>query len=315
MLEVRAAVFDAEMALCGSDPCRFIAARKAEKASTTPERAARTRDLRVKLVDAVTVDERPTETTLMRLRRARQIDAAAQSVVGVVGDDTELAEKTRAAQRWAQKARDAVPLLGSDRAIIEELLGKIDDTDGKLHTVIEGVAVYLALDKRTDVVSGVYVVGESKDTRQQGLKIDYLPSLLLAKAVGHPAQVQAPAKVTATSKEPAVTQTTWSEVGIPVVARWRDGTFVELRVGDANPGGTAPPPRPAGYGRMPQLRFTAYPGGLILVDNVAYGRDSAGPIRVKVGKHEVKIKNRFLGDFVHPIEVKDGQNDEIVLVW
>ncbi len=316
VLEVRGAVYDAELAQCGSDPCRFVAARKAERAAPSPERSARTRDLRVKLLDAVAMaDDRTTESTLSRLRRARQLDTAAQAVAGVVGDDTELAEKVRAAQRWAQKAREAVPLIGSDRAVLNELLGKIDDDDGRLHTVIEGVAVYLSMDKRAEVVSGVYLVGETKDSRQQGVKIDYLPSVLLARALGHPAQVAPPPKPAPTSKEPPVTQTAWNESGIPIVARWRDGLFVELRVGDANPGGPPPPPRPGAYGRVAQLRVTAYPGGLITVDGVAYGRDAVGPIRVRPGKHEVKVKNRFLGDNVHPIEVKEGQNEEIVLVW
>ncbi len=313
--EVRAAVYDAELRQCGADPCRFIAARKAERASPTPERAARTRDLRVKLLDAVTVDERPAETTINRLRRARILDAASQAIAGVVGDDSELAERTRAAQRWAQKAREAVPLIGSDRGVVEELLGKIDDDGGKLHTVIEGIGVYLSTDRRTDIVNGVYVVGESKDTRQQGVKIDYLPSLLLSKAVGHPAQIILPGKPVAGAKEPPLSQTAWNEAGIPIVARWRDGVFVELRIGEANPGGPPPPPRPGAYGRVAQLRITAYPGGLVTVDGVAYGRDSVGPIKVRTGKHEVKVKNSFLGDHIHPIELKDGQNDEIVLVW
>ncbi len=316
VLEVRAAVFDAEYAQCAADPCRFIAARKSERAATSPERAARARDLRVKLLDAVTIDDRPTESTVARLRRARTLDAASQALAGVAGDDRELVDKARDAQKWAQKARESVPLLGATREVAEEVLGKIEEEDGKLRTVIEGVAVYLSIDRKTETIGGVYIVGESKDTRQQGLKIDYLPSLLLAKAVGHPAQVLAPPKpVATTAKEPAVTQTAWSEAGVPVAARWRDGVFVELRVGDANPGGTPPPPRTAGFGRGALLRFTAFPGGLITVDGVAYGRDSAGPLRVRAGKHEVKVKNRFLGDFVHPIDVKDGQNDEIVLVW
>jgi hypothetical protein len=216
------------------------------------------------------------------------------------------------AQKWAQKAREAVPLLGSEKAVIEELLGAIDMTDGRPHASMEGVAVYLVMDGKREVCSGVYVVGESKDVRQQGLKIDYLPSLLLSRSVGHPAQVVAPAKPLATSREAPVTITTWTDGNVPVVARWREGVFVELRVGDASPGGTPTPARGGAFGRGPLLKFTAFPGGQVLVDGVAYGRDSVGPIRVRAGKHEVKIKNRFLGDYVHAIEVKDGDVKVIV---
>jgi hypothetical protein len=312
VLEVRALVYDTEYAQCSADPCRYMAARKAEKANPTPDRKQRSRDLRVKLASSLDLVDRVGETTLERLVRARQLDATAKAVAPAAGGDTELEEKVKAAQRWAEAARGAVPLLGSARPVIEELIGTLEDSGGKLRVVIQGVAAYVVFDSKRDVCVGLYVVGESKDTRQQGLKTELLPSLLLAKAVGHPAKIKEPPEHAPTAPGPAPTETSWKEGPVPIVVRWRNGVFVELRVGDASPSPptTARPPPP---GKAKAYRITAFPGGQIVLDGAAIGKDGAS-VRLRPGKHEIKVRNRFLGDNVHPIDVKDG-DEEAVIVW
>jgi hypothetical protein len=87
-------------------------------------------------------------------------------------------------------------------------------------------------------------------------------------------------------------------------------------VGDASPSPPAKPvaPRPP-LPKAPLVAFIAFPGGQIVLDNAPIGRDETKPLRVRPGKHEVKVKNVFLGDDVRTIEVKAGQNDSVVVVW
>jgi hypothetical protein len=312
--EVRAAVYDTEYAQCSADPCRYMAARKAEKANPTAERKQRSRDLRVKLSMSLDIVTRPGETTFQRLVRARELDATAKAVAPAAAGETDIEDKVKAAQRWAETERGAVPLLGAERPVIQELVGKLDETEGKPRVVIEGVAVYFVFDTHREVCAGIYVVGDTKDIRQQGIQSGILPSLFLAKAVGHAAKVKEPPEHPPTARGPAPTETSWKEGAIPVAARWRDGVFVELRVGDASPGGAPAPVHPPGAGRLPLYKITAFPGGQILVDGAPIGRDTA-TVRLRLGKHEIKVKNRFLGDNAHPIEVREGQNEDVVIVW
>jgi hypothetical protein len=89
---------------------------------------------------------------------------------------------------------------------------------------------------------------------------------------------------------------------------------VELRVGDASPGGPTTLPHPPPPGKAPLYHVTAFPGGALLLDTAVVGKDTVS-LRIRPGKHEIKVKNRFLGDEVHPIEVKEGQNEDVVIVW
>jgi hypothetical protein len=314
VMEVRALVFDTEYAQCGADPCRYIAARKAEKANPTADRKQRTRALHTKLSMSLDIPTRAGDTPLQRLVRARELDATAKAVAPAAGGEQDLEDKVKAAQRWVETERRAVPLLGSDRAVVEELVGKLEEADGKLRVVVQGVAVYVVMDPKRDTCSGVYIVGETKDARQQGLQSELLPSLFLAKALGQRAEVKKPADHPPTARGPTPTETSWKEGSVPVTARWRDGVFVELRVADANPGGPMTAPRPSGAAKAIPFHVTAFPGGAILFDNVVVGKDAVA-LHVRAGKHEIKVKNRFLGDEVHPVEVKEGQNEDVVIVW
>ncbi len=311
--EARASVHEAEYAQCGADACRYSAAQKAERANATRERAARTRDLRTKLMDVLATADVRGETTLARLQRAKLLEASAKSIANLAGDDGELRDRARGAEAWARAARASVPLLGADVHVIEELIGKLDDTDGKLRIVIEEAAVYVAMDKKKGGCTGLYVVGESKETRQRGLKGEHLLSLVLSKALGHTVLLKKPSAQSASSKDPGAVS--WIDGGVLIVARWHDGAFVELRIGDANPGAAPVAPRPPAPGKALLVTFIAFPGGQILVDGVLQGRDATMPIRLRAGKHEARVKNRFLGESVHPFEAREGQNDSVVIVW
>ncbi len=305
--EMRARVYDAEFAQCASDPCRFVSARKAERAMPTPTRASRTTGVRSALALALTTADVPGESTLARLRRLRLLEATAQSVAAVSStDDGELTERAKSAAKFAVQERERVPFLGSDRATLEDLVGQLDE---KLHASIEGVAVYVSMD-RAGRCTGVYVVGETAAARKEGLKSEYLPALIVTRALGRPATLRRPANGDATT-------TRWTDGAVPIVARWRQGALVEIRIGAAFVGVSLPPkPRPQKPGKLPLVSVVAFPGGEILIDGVGVGLDATPPLKVKPGKHEVKVRNRFLGENAETFDVKDeGKTAVITVVW
>jgi hypothetical protein len=230
--ELRASIYDTQYEQCTADPCRFIMASKAAKASSTPQRLVRVTDAKLKILKSLTPDFQP-EPTLARLQRLRALDEAARAVTSSNTDDQELKEKARAAAKLAVEERDKVPVLGADKEVAQELLGKLEGTDGSTpHGVVEGLAIYLTMDK-SGRCSGVYVVGVDKDARAKGMGGVHRPSLLLSKALGHPATVPQPPE--AAAKEESGATATTKDGKVPVVARWRSGVLVELRIGDASP--------------------------------------------------------------------------------
>ena len=303
--DLRGAVHDVELEQCATDPCRFIAARRAEREMPTPAREARVNDFRVKLSDSISGSDIPGESVLARLRRLRTLEATAQSIAAVAtADDAELVGRAKAAGKWAAEQREKVPLLGADEATLAELLGVLDE---KMHVTFQGVAVYLSMDKSRRC-NGIYVVGETRDARKQGLKSEYLPAIILSKALGRPAMLHKPG-------DESSTKASWTEDGHPVVARFREGTFAELSVGDAVSGAAVSKPRPLGPAKLPLLSLVAFPGGEIFVDGVSAGRDATAPMKLKLGKHEIKIKNRVLGENVENLEIRDTDPSVVTLVW
>jgi hypothetical protein len=313
--ELRATIFDAECNACGSDTCRFVSAREADLVSSTAARSYRVKDLRGKLMDSLAEGDKPGETMPDRLQRMRALETNAKAVLRIAGaNDTELAERARAVLKWVNDERGKVALLGVDGVTAEALLGSKVETvkDDVLHASMEGgVSVYLALDKAKRC-AGVYIVGEPKESRARGLKSELLPSLMLSKALGHPTPLKGLAS-------PGVSaSSTWVESGKPVTVRWRDGEVIEIRVGDANPGGTDKIPKPPSGAPSKggaAVSIVAYPGGDLLVDERLAGRDATGVLKLKPGKHEVKMRSRFLGEDSQTIDVAERQSGPILIGW
>lgn len=232
VLELKASQYDAMYDVCTTDPCRYTQASKASKANGTPQRLVRTSEAKLRILRSLTIDL-PPEPTLARLQRLRALDEAALAVTSSNQDDAELRDKARAAAKLAMDEREKIPVLGADLAVAEELLGKLQNADGAApHAVLEGIAVYLSLDKTRHAI-GLYVTGADKDARAKGIVGLNRPSVILSKALGHTASVPPAGPEGSTKDEP--TSTSWRDGKVPITARWRNGTLVELRIGDAAP--------------------------------------------------------------------------------
>ena len=70
-----------------------------------------------------------------------------------------------------------------------------------------------------------------------------------------------------------------------------------------------PPPKPA------RVSFVAFPGGRIFIDEHDRGTDATGLLTLKAGTHEVRVKNRFLGEYRGTIELGDGQTGTVTITW
>jgi hypothetical protein len=221
----RALADDVAYSSCLDDPCRYANATEANTASTTPERAARAAASKATIVSSLAVSEIPGELPLARLQRLRSMIAVATQPAIAASTDAEIAGRAKTASEWARGERAKVALMNADEAVASELLGSLNERDSKTATAtVDGVGVFLSLDSQKKC-RGVYMVGPAPGTRQLDANGE-ATSRLLSQAVGHRAAVK-PAGNAATSR--------WTEGATPVVARWKDGKLMELRVGDATP--------------------------------------------------------------------------------
>lgn len=76
-----------------------------------------------------------------------------------------------------------------------------------------------------------------------------------------------------------------------------------------------PPPPPPRRLRPANVSFVAFPGGTIFVDDREVGRDTTRPVRLTVGRHRVRIENRFLGTGTRYVDVTEGQTGVIMIEW
>jgi hypothetical protein len=80
---------------------------------------------------------------------------------------------------------------------------------------------------------GLYVVGPDKESRAKGMGGVMRPASILSRAFGHPAAIPQPAE--AAGKEESGATLTTRDGKTQITARWRSGSLVELRIGDAAP--------------------------------------------------------------------------------
>ncbi|HEX7841330.1 MAG TPA: hypothetical protein VF469_27820 [Kofleriaceae bacterium] len=224
--EVRARAHDALGSACTTAACQLGEAIQARDAQTTPERVAAIDAAHTRAIAALGLEQVTAKQALPRLQQLRQLHDAGVATTKVAVDDQDLQARAHKAIDAADAGRAAVPLLGNDLAVAEELLGSSTKSEGGVPSIaLDGVTVFLSLD-RTGHCTGVYAVGDKENEREIKSK-SWPPDRLLSQGVGRASTLQPPVGEQATTRS--------SAGGTPIVARWLAGSLIELRIGDATP--------------------------------------------------------------------------------
>ena len=226
--ELRARAHDERVSRCADDPCRVVAGRASVGAHATPARQTALATVRQRLLRALTARTPATGDAAVDVPAWRALSTLAASANGIQGD-TELTSTARAADAWAAEQRGQVTLLGAPITAVEDILGRTPG--GALAPAwpdLSGVAVYLA--RSGGRCTGLYAVGATEGARaltgrEAGLQ------RLMAQAIAQPGATIHAAPATGRSRGVA----RWSEGRTRVTGRWRDGTLVELVIGEASP--------------------------------------------------------------------------------
>lgn len=224
--EERARAHEAALAACRSIACELGAATRARDARITPERVAALEAVRAHAVAALAPEQIMSTQVLPRLQQLRRLRDTATAVAQAVAGDLELQARAGQAIQLAEAGRAAVPLLGNELPVVEELLGSSTVGQGHVPSIaLDRLSVSLSLDGKGRC-AGVYAVGDKAGEReiQSGT---WPPARLLSQAVGRKSTLQAPSGAEGTTR--------WYAGGTPVVARWLSGALIELRIGDATP--------------------------------------------------------------------------------
>lgn len=219
----RARAYDIANEQCGDDVCRFMAATQALQVKGSPERTERLGATRKRLSDALFVGDIAEESPLSRLQRLRTTSDVATKVIDAAKDDAPLLQQATQALSTARDSRLKVPLIGANEVIVEELVGEQIEGEGPVSR--DGMKLFFVFDPKRRC-TGVYFVGISENSRPLSYGVQGHDGLL-SQALGQEAKVKAP--------KGQETVTRWAQGGIPVVARWKGATLMELRVGNAVP--------------------------------------------------------------------------------
>jgi hypothetical protein len=224
--EARASAHDAALAACTAAACELIEAGRARDARTTPERIAAFATARAHAMAAVAPEQITAKQLLPRLQQLRQLRDAGAAIAKITDGDPDLQARARQAVEVAEAGRAAVPLLGNDQAVVEELLGPSTlGPAGAPAIDLGGVTVSLSVDQKGRC-TGVYAVGD-KAANREIRSGTWPPPRLLSQAVGHTSTLQTPSG--------SQTTTRWYTAGTAVVVRWLAGAPIEMRIGDATP--------------------------------------------------------------------------------
>jgi hypothetical protein len=159
-----------------------------------------------------------------RLHELGIVVAVADQTIEHIKDDNELAAKALSAKARASEERAIAAVLGSDGAVIRELFPPLHLVSAGVASVsLEGTEMFFSFDA-AGKCSGIYAVGPSGN---RGLHSEaWSADRILSQAFGRPMTVRKPLKAGATIS-------TWKEAATRIVARWRNGELVELRIGSA----------------------------------------------------------------------------------
>jgi hypothetical protein len=224
--EARAGAHDAALAACTAAACELTEAGRARDARTTPARVAAFATAREHAVAAVAPEHITAKQVLPRLQQLRQLRDSGAEIAQVTDGDLDLQARARKAVELAEAGRAAVPLLGNDRAVIEELLGPSTPGPAGAPAIdLGGITVSLSIDQKGRC-TGVYAVGD-KAANREIRSGTWPPQRLLSQAVGRDSALQTPSG--------SQTTTRWYTAGATVVVRWLAGAPIEMRIGDATP--------------------------------------------------------------------------------
>lgn len=230
--ELYARVAELRFGNCGQDLCRLQQAQTILEAAPTPARQQQLEGVKAKVLESLEFQERTDEPRLERLRRLRQLRGQAALIEKESGDES-LAKKAQQVFRWTQAQRAIVALLGADRETIAELLESSTLGPGDApSSQLAHVAAYTSL--RGGRCTGLYLVGDEKGARTLNDTAHMRATeILLSQAFGR--AVPLPEPPGSSSGRPPRTSRRL-EAGVPIVARWSDGSaLIELRIGDATP--------------------------------------------------------------------------------
>lgn len=227
--EALARIAEVEAVRCGDEACRIVALQRAIALADSPARTLAAQQRREQITS--TLAQRcelgdPVLGQLGCVRVSMRVHELARQLLAhdeLLGDD--LQKTATDAVGWSEQLRATVPVLGANRDLLLALFPTLSDSPTHYPMVTLGEAqLYFVLDV-AGVVSGVYVVGQPKH-RQLDVS-PWTAEQILAQVFGKPTPLVAP-------KKQAVDATKWKHAGVPIVARWRAGVVVELRVGDAD---------------------------------------------------------------------------------
>jgi hypothetical protein len=141
----------------------------------------------------------------------------------LLGDD--LQKVATEASQWSEQLRASVPLLGAPRSVIQALFPMLTESPTHFPMVTLGKAeLYFVFDAAGACV-GVYAVGQ-REHRQLD-EAPWAAEQILAQVFGKPTALVSP-------KKQAGDSSAWKREGVRIVARWRAGQVVELRIGEVD---------------------------------------------------------------------------------
>lgn len=231
LADLNARLKDAEFEACETDACRWRAAFEAARTVPSPVREQRLGGARAKVMDGLRPQPHSGEPTLSWLQRLDTANALAKALGQTPGDD-ELGTRVRATASWTHDERRKIPLIGAERAVAAHLLGvPVHGDTPTLYTVTSSVMAYCWMKAGRCV--GVYLIGSTRGARELNDSAHAEASAeLLSQAVGHPTALPSPPSPVG-GKMPTLTR--WKDRGVTLVARWRDSSLIELRIGDVRP--------------------------------------------------------------------------------
>lgn len=223
---LRASALDLRASECQDDACRYTFAHAAEEAAPTDLRKTKEQSARAALLASLAARNNAPEAVLERLKRSRTLVALANATKSGAANDAELASAATSAVTWGEGERKKVALIGAERAVVAELLGVplVEGPNSTSAAVVEGNTLALVFDQQKRC-RGVYAVG-SRGAARQLTGSRWTADRILSQALGKSVSVKTPVGGASSLR--------WYD-GSPIVARWRSGMLVELRIGEATP--------------------------------------------------------------------------------
>ncbi|QSQ14166.1 hypothetical protein [Myxococcus landrumensis] len=229
--ELTARIHDTEHAACTTEPCRWKALSAAHRAEPTPGREQQLGQIRATLVERLTPMQRPTAATLEWVQHLHKTTALATELADTP-TDAKLGEHARQAATWAREERERIPLIGAERAVAISLLQLTAGSAPDILTKTTG-SITLSCAVKNGRCVGAYLVGADKEGRVlNNSKRAEAAKELLSRVLGHPVELPGPPP---SRGGKSLTQSTWKDGRVTLMARWNGTYLMELRIGEVKP--------------------------------------------------------------------------------